>query len=32
MLRSGRVVKDFYAEDIRQNEGAIIDVMEVYQP
>ena len=33
MLRSGRVVKDFYAEDIRQNEGkAIIDVMrEVYQ-
>lgn len=34
MLRSGRVVKDFYAEDIRQTEGkAIIDVMrEVYQP
>ena len=34
MLRSGRVVKDFYAEDIRQNEGkAVIDVMrEVYQP
>jgi len=34
MLRNGRVVKDFYAEDIRQAEGkAIIDVMrEVYQP
>ncbi|CZR00746.1 ABC transporter ATP-binding protein [Trichococcus collinsii] len=34
MLRNGRVVKDFYAEDVRQNEGkAIIDVMrEVYQP
>ncbi|CZQ96809.1 ABC transporter ATP-binding protein [Trichococcus ilyis] len=34
MLRNGRIVKDFYAEDIRQTEGkAIIDVMrEVYQP
>lgn len=34
MLRSGRVVKDFYAEDIRQTERkAIIDVMrEEYQP